>query len=446
MVPDVAGAQPAVVGTSPGRRPCSTTPVTHGPRTSISPTASPSYGSTVAVRRRPAGPRPAHQPARGVAVAPRLVLRRCLRAGARRCRAATVSVMPQACSDPRRRVPSRTPPGASAAPPSRRRGPAAATRGRRRAPGCARAARSRSSAPRRRSWAVLGLDQPDQRLGLQEPVRHDQVRAGHHRGVRQAPGVRVEHRHHRQHPVVLRQRRTRCPVQTPIECRYDRPVAVDDALRVPGGAAGVAHRRRRPLVQFGPAERVGLGGEQVLVGVHLTARRRPGRARRPPSVTCSGHDDVPDRGGVRQHLGQQRHQGRVDDDHVVARVGGDVADHLRVEPQVQRVQHRAHGRNGQVGLEMLGVVPHQRGHALVAVHAEAAQRVRQLRRPGAGRAVALPPRCPRASGHDLAGRRSRRAVAHHRGHRQRNVHHRALARATSAEVHGAAGTARWMRR
>jgi hypothetical protein len=52
----------------------------------------------------------------------------------------------------------------------------------------------------------LGLDQPDQRLGLQEPVRHDQVGAGQHRRVGQPPGVGVEHRHHRQHPVLFGQR------------------------------------------------------------------------------------------------------------------------------------------------------------------------------------------------------------------------------------------------
>ena len=131
-------------------------------------------------------------------------------------------------------------------------------------------------------------------------------------------------------------------------------------------------------------------------------------------------------GGVRQDLSQQRHQGGVHDDHVVPGVRGDVADHLRVEPQVQRVQHRAHGRDRQVGLEVLGVVPHQRGYPLVAVDAQAAQRVGQLGGPGAGHAVALPPRARRRAGHHLAVGIGRRAVAHDRRHGQRNVHHRAL--------------------
>lgn len=41
----------------------------------------------------------------------------------------------------------------------------------------------------------------------------------------------------------------------------------------------------------------------------------------------------------------------VDDHVVVDGVVGDVTDHLRVQPQVQRVQHRAHGRDGRQVLD-----------------------------------------------------------------------------------------------
>ena len=81
---------------------------------------------------------------------------------------------------------------------------------------------------------------------------------------------------------------------------------------------------------------------------------------------------------MRQHLGQQRYQARVDDHRVVAGVGGDIADHLGLQARVEGVQNRAHGRDGQICLEMLGVVPHQRRDPLVAVDAERAERVREL--------------------------------------------------------------------
>ena len=123
----------------------------------------------------------------------------------------------------------------------------------------------------------LGLDHLRQRLGLQEAVRHDHRRAGQQPGVRQPPGVGVEERHDREHPVALVQ------VETARQHRRQRvqevgPVAVDDALRAAGRAGGVTHRRRGPLVEQRPVEVVRLGVEQLAVVVHLpraaTGQRR----------------------------------------------------------------------------------------------------------------------------------------------------------------------------
>ena len=69
---------------------------------------------------------------------------------------------------------------------------------------------------------------------------------------------------------------------------------------------------------------------------------------------------------------------RIHDHDVVAGVVGDVADDLRVKPEVQGVQHRAHGRDGKVGLKVLGVVPHQGRDSLVAVDPKDLQRIREL--------------------------------------------------------------------
>jgi hypothetical protein len=79
------------------------------------------------------------------------------------------------------------------------------------------------------------------------------------------------------------------------------------------------------------------------------------------------HDDhVPHRGQVGQHAGQQRDERGVHDHHPVAGVVGDVRELVREQPQVQRVQHGAHAGHGQVCDQVLGVVPHQRRHPLVA--------------------------------------------------------------------------------
>jgi hypothetical protein len=135
------------------------------------------------------------------------------------------------------------------------------------------------------------------------------------------------------------------------------------------------------------------------------------------------HDDVADRRRVRQHPLQQRQQIVIGDDNLVAGMGGDVADHLGVQSQVQRVQDRAHSRDREVGLQVLGVVPHQRGDALVAVHAERAQRVRELGDPNAGLGVGAPTRSSCRAGDDFVITMSGRPIPHDPGHRQRNVHH-----------------------
>ena len=99
---------------------------------------------------------------------------------------------------------------------------------------------------------------------------------------------------------------------------------------------------------------------------------------------------------------------------MVLRVGGDVGDLGRGEPDVQRVQHRAHGRHGQVRLEVLGVVPHEGADALVGVHAEAAQRIGQAGGPPACLGVRAAPGRVLGAGDDLAIAEDRRSVTHDR--------------------------------
>lgn len=89
----------------------------------------------------------------------------------------------------------------------------------------------------------------------------------------------------------------------------------------------------------------------------------------------------------RRQLGQQgceqRDQRTVDDHHPVRRVIDDPRQLLRRKTEVEGVQHRAHGGDREVGLDVLGVVPHERGRTLAVRHAQViAQSVRQLGRAG----------------------------------------------------------------
>ena len=148
-----------------------------------------------------------------------------------------------------------------------------------------------------------------------------------------------------------------------------------------------------------PVDVVGPAGQQVLVLVHRGPCRRcrrgqrsgrPGRRRRRARTVGSW-------GSTR---GQERQQRGVDDDDVVLGVVGDVDQLLGGEPDVEGVQHGAHGGHREVGLEVLGVVPHEGRHPLVAVDAEVvAQRVGELG--GAGG------RARRSCGGAVGRRRSR---------------------------------------
>ena len=184
--------------------------------------------------------------------------------------------------------------------------------------------------------------EPAQRLGLQPPVRHHQGGAGHHRGVGQAPGVRVEHRHDRQHPVG--------PGQAADDAQADghrvqvrRAVAVDHALRVARRAGGVAHGGGVALVEIGPRERVVRGVEQLVVQVHLLAAG-PQRVEVGARGVRTGDQHVLDGLEGGQLLGEQVDQGVVDDDDLVLGVVRDVGELLGEQPDVQGVQHGAHRR------------------------------------------------------------------------------------------------------
>jgi hypothetical protein len=59
----------------------------------------------------------------------------------------------------------------------------------------------------------------------------------------------------------------------------------------------------------------------------------------------------------------------VDDDRRVLRVVDDEAQLVRVKPRVQRVDDRADRRDREIGLEVLGLVPHQRRNSVAVADA-----------------------------------------------------------------------------
>ena len=124
--------------------------------------------------------------------------------------------------------------------------------------------------------------------------------------------------------------------------QLDRAVRVGDALRVAGGAGGVAERGGVALVQLRPVVRRRPAGEQLVPVVHGDPvagggqQRRPGRRRRRPrraARSTAAAAPWPAAGSASRRR-----------DHPVLGVVGDVGELVGEEPDVERVQHRAHAR------------------------------------------------------------------------------------------------------
>ena len=190
---------------------------------------------------------------------------------------------------------------------------------------------------------ALGLHEARQRLALQEGAGQEQLGAGQRGGEGQAPRVDMEHRHDRQHAVARREpdgvgRADRRRVQR------HRAVRVEHALRVAGGAARVAERRRGALVDLGP---------RVLAGAGLVEKLLVGDGARQRVEVAVAHDHVLAHARqLRRELGQRLDQRAVDEDDAVLGVVDDVDDLLGEQADVQRVQHGAVGGHRHVELEV----------------------------------------------------------------------------------------------
>ncbi len=222
-----------------------------------------------------------------------------------------------------------------------------------------------------REGDFLGLDQFGQIARLQMRAGKDDLGADHGAGKRRAPGHDVEHRHHGQEHVAFAQAQ-RIGHRQAQAVQHDRSVRVDHAFGIARRARGVAHARRVVLVEMRPGI-IGAGGAQQFF---VSVDRFEFAIGRDFVVH---HHVVLDALQMRReffHGGQQR---RIDEHHLIVGVIDDVGELIAGQAQVQRMQHRAHARHGEVQLQVARIVPRKRRHAIAAPHAEFFQRIGQPR-------------------------------------------------------------------
>ena len=148
-----------------------------------------------------------------------------------------------------------------------------------------------------------------------------------------------------------------------------RAMRVDDALGVARRAARVAHGRRGGLIRFRVVEAGRLSGEELVVTVHGAAR---GDQRR--RVAVANDDPRLDRRELRRHRPDDRQERRVDEHDAIPGVVRHIHQLLARQADVERVEHSAHARDGEVRLEVLLVVPHERADGIARADPEAAER------------------------------------------------------------------------
>ena len=194
----------------------------------------------------------------------------------------------------------------------------------------------------------------------------------------------------------------------------DGAMRINNALRAPRGAGRVTHRRRFVFVELRIREILTRLGQEFLVAI--TARRRRAATERHHDYALEFH--------LVAKFFKHRQQDVIDDQEAVARVVGDEADFVRVQPQVQRVEHASGGRDAEVRFQVLGLVPQQRGHPVSAQQPHAGEHVRKTARapveiaPGVTRERAVRP-----ARDDFYPAENVACAFEQRRHREGKIHH-----------------------
>ena len=214
----------------------------------------------------------------------------------------------------------------------------------------------------------LALEGVEQRDRIEVLAGIDVLDAGEDRREREAPRVGVKHRDDRKADVVARQSERAGDRQ---RMDRDRAMRVDDALRLPCGAARVAHGRGSPFVglRVRPVVRA-LGGEKLLEVDRAVGRR-----------AFTDRDDVLEADSVLERL-DERPEHLVGDQDSIASVSRDVGQVVGMKPQVQGVRDEPAHRGADVRLQVLVMVPRERADPVTVLEPElVAQRERELFRP-----------------------------------------------------------------
>ncbi len=143
-------------------------------------------------------------------------------------------------------------------------------------------------------------------------------------------------------------------------------MAVEHALRVAGGARGVAENRPGVLVELRPV------GERRRVGDQRFIAQRADRARL-GALRIGQHDEGMDALQLRAQAFDQGQEVAIEQQHAAAGVVERIDDLLVGQPRIGGVQHGADAGHGEEQLEVTVGVPGQGGNHVARPHAKTVQ-------------------------------------------------------------------------
>ena len=226
----------------------------------------------------------------------------------------------------------------------------------------------------------------------------------------------MEHRHHR-HDAVARGQRQPVRLVAADGMQHDGAVRILHPLGIAGRARGIAHRRRRALVDLGPGMIRVAGFQQFVIEQHPLDPRRH-------LVAGAEHDQMLHRIQMGADRGHQRQEGGIEHDHLVPGMIGDIGDLFGRQAGVDRMGHPPAAGHAEIDLQMAAVVPGDGADTRTGRHAQPIQRrgqpARMFRHP---RPIAARDLARGLDRDHLGAAVKARRVVDQRVHRQLLIHH-----------------------
>ena len=190
-------------------------------------------------------------------------------------------------------------------------------------------------------------------FGIDMGTREHETRAEHGGGIRNAPGIGVEHGSNRQDGIGLAHAK-RFDQATAEGMQHKSAVRVDDALGKTRRTRGETHRGSVVFVNRRVVE-VGAGSSQQLFIIQKAFGH---------GMEAIGHDDHTFERDILAELFIDGIEHVIYEEKAVTRMFGDARNFMRMEAKVQRVQDAAGAWNSEEGFQVAGMIPHHGSDAV----------------------------------------------------------------------------------